>query len=90
MTDTGLMSSNITDALDLGDHLYDDVRSIVEGKLRDRVDNLLGKKLKDGSIITEERITSTISYAMGNLLEAPLDLVAETANYYRQKYSLAI
>jgi hypothetical protein len=89
MADTALMSSNIVATLDLGDHLYDDVRSIVEGK-RDRVDKLLGKKLKDGSIITEERISNTISYAMGNMLEAPLDLVTETANYYRKKYGLAI
>jgi hypothetical protein len=90
MADTALMSSNIVATLDLGDHLYDDVRSIVEGKLRDRVDKLLGKKVKDGSIITEERISNTISYAMGNLLEAPVALVLETANYYRKKYSLAI
>jgi len=90
MADIALLSSNITSSLDLGDHLYPHVRAIVEGKLRDRV-KLVGKKTRKDGVITEESISSTIQYVMTGLLrDGSFDLIGDTADYYRQKYSLAI
>lgn len=90
MTDTATLSSNITSSLQLGDHHYQDVRCIVEGKLRDRLDKLLGKKTRKGVPLTEEKISNTVKYAVENLLNSPIKNVLETAEHYRKKYDLAI
>ena len=92
MSDLKNLASNITSTLSLGDHLYPDVQVIVEGKLRDRYDKLIDKKIKDGNTtitITEERISNTVRYATSSILETgSQDLVSETAAYYRIKYEM--
>jgi len=88
MTDLNKLANDITKNLTLGGHLYGDVQVIVEGKLRDRYDKLIGQKTKNSGIITEERITDTVQYATSGILEGNWDLVKETADYYRAKYEL--
>jgi hypothetical protein len=89
---TSTLSLSASEASDLGDHLYPDVEAIVEGKLRDRYDKLIGKKTRktrDNITITEERIANTIRYATSGILESgSQDLVSETAAYYRIKYEI--
>jgi hypothetical protein len=83
------LSLTPSEASNLGDHLYPDVEAIVEGKLRDRYDKLIGKKTRDKVTITEERIANTVRYATSGILEnGSQDLVSETAAYYRIKYEM--
>lgn len=89
MTDLKKLVDDITSNLTLGDHLYPDVQVIVEGKLRDRYDKLIGKKTRKEGPITEERIANTVHYATSGILEkGTQELVAGTADYYRIKYEI--
>ena len=94
MTQISTLSSNITSSLTLGEHHYQDVRSVVEGKLRDRI-HLIGKPTREkgpygGAALTEETITSNIRIAMEGLLKGSIENLLDTATYYLEKYSLAI
>ena len=89
MTDLKKLASEVASTLTLGDHLYPDVEAIVEGKLRDRYDKLIGKKTRQKVTITEERIVNTVRYATSGILEmGTQELVTETADYYRLKYEM--
>lgn len=97
MSDLKKLAAEITSNLNLSaseasDLLYPDVEAIVEGKLRDRYDKLIDKKIKDGEstiTITEERISNSVHYATSRILErGSQEIVSETATYYRTKYEM--
>lgn len=87
MIDLSLWANNITSTLNLGDHLYNEVKNIVEGKLRDRI-KLLGLKDRNGNQISEDRISNTIRYAMETILSGDSQLINKTSSYYIKKYNL--
>jgi len=88
MTDLVQMATEITAELDLGDHIYPDVHTIVRGKLTDRYDKLIGKKTRKEGVITEERIRNTVHSVVADFLESSQELVSGTADYYRKKYDI--
>ena len=94
MTQISTLSSNITSSLELGEHHYQDVRVVVEGKLRDRI-HLVGKPTRQkgpygGAPLTEETIANNIRIAMEGMVKSSVQNLLDTATYYREKYKLAI
>lgn len=64
---------------DTGDHFAVDVEAVVKGKVKDRIHCLAYGA--DRNTMLNRLILSTQS-----LLSAPVEVVSETAEYYKEKY----
>jgi len=77
----------IADGLELGEQLYWDVYWVALGKLLDK-QKLLGCKLKRSEItVNINYLTDRVGEVMSSFVNVGPDLMKDTADYYRRKYS---
>ena len=75
------ISTKIVDSIELGDHFYDDVWCVANGKLRDRSPQVVKQ-------LGAAKIKKVVSYATKGLVsKLPVAEIASMAKYYREKYS---
>jgi hypothetical protein len=87
------LADEIMEHLNLGDHLYPDVRTVVEGKLRDRVDKVLeplakkfqkkGNTKKASKAAAKDQVLGNITQAMNGLIKSPR--LSQEASFFLMK-----
>lgn len=91
------LADEVMEHLDLGDHLYPDVRTVVEGKLRDRVDKVLeplekiyrkkGNSKKVSKQAAKDQVLGNVTHAINGMMR-PRRLSQEASFFLMKQTAL--